>query len=48
MARQAIAREKRLKSWRRDKKVALIESVNPQWQDLAKEWFGGDSSTSSE
>lgn len=30
----AIAREKQLKSWRRDKKVALIESVNPQWMDL--------------
>jgi putative endonuclease len=46
-ARQAIAREKQLKGWRRDKKVALIESANPQWQDLAKEWFGGDASTSS-
>jgi len=33
----AIAREKQLKSWRRSKKVALIESFNPQWKDLALE-----------
>lgn len=31
----AIAREKQIKKWRRSKKVALIESVNPKWQDLA-------------
>lgn len=31
----AIAREKMLKGWVRAKKVALIESVNPTWQDLA-------------
>ena len=30
----AIAREKQIKSWRREKKVALIESVNPRWEDL--------------
>lgn len=47
-ARLAVTREKQLKGWRRDKKVALIESVNSQWQDLATEWFEGDSSTSSE
>ena len=34
----AIAREKQIKSWRRDKKVALIESLNPQWKDLSLEW----------
>jgi putative endonuclease len=34
----AIAREKEIKGWRRSKKIALIESVNPQWNDLAKEW----------
>jgi putative endonuclease len=33
--RAAIAREKELKGWLRKKKVALIESVNPQWQDLS-------------
>jgi len=32
---QAIAREKQLKSWRRSKKVALIETMNPEWADLA-------------
>jgi len=36
--RDAIAREKQLKSWRRGKKVALIESMNPRWRDLAEEW----------
>ena len=36
----AIAREKELKGWLRSKKLALIESMNPQWQDLSREWFG--------
>jgi len=31
----AIAREKQLKAWRRDWKVALIETDNPFWEDLA-------------
>lgn len=31
----AIAREKRLKAWRRDWKVALIEKENPFWEDWA-------------
>ncbi len=35
----AIAREKQIKAWRRSKKVALIESVNPTWRDLAADWF---------
>jgi putative endonuclease len=35
---QAIAREKELKGWRREKKVALIEIENPRWIDLAAEW----------
>ncbi|MBO5363719.1 MAG: GIY-YIG nuclease family protein [Clostridia bacterium] len=30
----AIKREKQLKGWRRDKKIALIESINPKWLDL--------------
>ena len=34
----AIAREKEIKSWRRSKKVALIESLNPRWRDLSLEW----------
>ena len=32
---QAVAREKQLKGWRRDKKLRLIESDNPGWTDLA-------------
>lgn len=35
----AIAREKQLKGWRRLKKVHLIESMNPTWEDLAAAWF---------
>ncbi len=31
----AIAREKQLKRWKRLRKLELIESVNPTWQDLA-------------
>ena len=34
----AIAREKQIKGWRRSKKVALIESLNPYWEDLAEAW----------
>ncbi len=36
----AIAREKQLKSWRRSKKIALIESSNPRWKDFSLEWTG--------
>ena len=35
----AIAREKEIKKWRREKKNKLIESVNPEWKDLAEEIF---------
>ncbi|MGA2429047.1 MAG: GIY-YIG nuclease family protein [Candidatus Acidiferrum sp.] len=31
----AIAREKEIKTWRRSKKIGLIESLNPQWNDLS-------------
>jgi len=31
----AIAREKEIKGWRREKKVALIERSNPTWDDLS-------------
>jgi len=30
----AIAREKQMKKWRREKKIFLIEKINPQWKDL--------------
>jgi putative endonuclease len=33
----AIEREKEIKAWRRAKKVALIERMNPQWKDLSGE-----------
>ncbi len=32
--REAIAREKKLKKWKRQYKIELIESVNPDWSDL--------------
>ena len=35
----AISREKQIKGWLRRKKVALIESVNPEWEDLSKDWL---------
>ena len=34
----AIAREKQIKAWRREWKLALIEADNPQWRDLAEDW----------
>ena len=34
----AIAREKQIKGWLRSKKIALIDSVNPKWQDLSGGW----------
>jgi len=37
--RSAIAREKQIKGWLRIKKIALIESINPRWNDLSAEWF---------
>jgi putative endonuclease len=36
-APDAIAREKQLKKWRREKKVALIDAANPEWLDLSSE-----------
>ena len=33
--RNAIAREKQIKSWRREKKLALIKSQNPSFRDLS-------------
>ncbi len=34
----AIAREKEIKGWRRSKKIALVESLNPLWKDISLEW----------
>jgi len=33
----AIDREKQIKGWVRKKKIALIESLNPEWNDLYDE-----------
>jgi putative endonuclease len=33
-----IAREKQLKGWRREKKLNLIRTVNPEFKDLAETW----------
>jgi putative endonuclease len=38
----AIAREKQIKGWVRSKKVALINSMNPQWRDLSLGWYDED------
>jgi len=35
----AVEREKQIKGWLRAKKIALIESMNPEWKDLSEEWF---------
>jgi putative endonuclease len=36
--KKAIGPEKQLKGWRRSKKIALIEKMNPRWEDLAEHW----------
>ena len=35
-----ITREKQLKGWRRSEKIALIESTNPERNDLSLAWYG--------
>ena len=35
----AIRREKQIKKWRREKKVALVDSQNPGWKDLSEDWY---------
>ncbi len=36
--KSAIAREKQIKGWLRKRKIALIESLNPEWRDLSLDW----------
>jgi putative endonuclease len=36
--RNAIEREKQIKAWTREKRIALVESTNPKWDDLSREW----------
>ena len=35
----AIAREKQIKGWLRAKKIALIETMNLNWEDLSAGWY---------
>jgi putative endonuclease len=37
--RSAISREKLIKVWLRSKKIDLINTTNPDWTDLSKDWF---------
>ena len=37
---EAIKREKQLKGWTRSKKINLIESINPMWNDLSERLEG--------
>ena len=34
---EALAREKQIKSWKREKKVKLVNDINPSWKDLYNE-----------
>jgi putative endonuclease len=36
---EAITREKQIKGWLRQKKIRLIESINPTWDDISKNWY---------
>jgi putative endonuclease len=36
----AMKREKRIKKWRREKRLDLVESRNPDWVDLSTGWYG--------
>ena len=35
---ESIARETQLKGWRREKKLNLIRTLNPEFKDLAEQW----------
>jgi putative endonuclease len=45
---EAINREKLIKKWKREYKLNLIESRNPDWIDLAADWYYEDYVTSKE
>jgi putative endonuclease len=36
---EAIESEKEIKKWNRNKKENLIKTINPLWDDLAKDWY---------
>ena len=35
----AIKREKQIKSWRREKKIKLIDVANAGWEDISSQWY---------
>ena len=37
-AAAAVARERQLKGWTRERKMRLVETANPGWRDLAADW----------
>ena len=43
----AIAREKQIKGWRRNRKIALVEDTNPNWEDLGENWYRSKRDSSS-
>jgi putative endonuclease len=43
----AIAREKQIKGWNRAWKIRLIEKTNPEWKDLAADWYSPSDLSSS-
>jgi len=45
--RQAILREKQIKSWRRQKKLELVRIMNETFMDLAKNWYEEERDSSS-
>lgn len=45
---QAIAREKQIKGWTRAKKNALVNTTNPDWLDLAADWYSPPNEMTSE
>lgn len=46
--RDAIECETRMKDWRRDKKVGLIQKSNPQWRDLSDGWYENEARRTTE
>jgi putative endonuclease len=45
--KNAITREKQIKRWRREKKIAFIQQENPRWVDLSEEWTSTAGSSTS-
>ncbi|HEX7926969.1 MAG TPA: GIY-YIG nuclease family protein [bacterium] len=43
--RTAIEGEKRIKGWTRARKTALVEALNPNWEDLSVGWISDSTSS---